>query len=98
MTPHTGKPAIDLARSHIPQDLRAEAYWWVRADGYRGSQVFYDGERDGIHWWHFGNGDRVYIKSKPRAMSNEEVERMDIAMRRYYATERERMLKVGELR
>lgn len=69
----------------------------MRADGTHGKHVHYDGEHNGIHHWRLG-GDRVYLKSKPASMSNEEVEKLDIAMRRYQALERERMLHVGELR
>lgn len=96
-TNYTGRSALDLARDNTPADLRAEAYWLVWADGRRGTDIVYDGERDGIHWWLLG-GSQAYLKSKPKPMSEEDHERLEASLRVYYARERERMLKVGELR
>lgn len=86
-----GHTAFDLAREHIPADLRAEAWWWVRADGTHGKKVHYVGEEHGIHHWLLGT-DKVYLKSKPKSMSNEDVEKLEKAMRWYYERERERMV------
>lgn len=93
-----GKSALDLYRDKTPDDIRREALFWIQADGSRGSQVFYSGVENGMHHWQTVDGHKMRLRSTPTPMSRDDEERMNASLRGYFAMERERMLKVGELR
>lgn len=93
MSQYEGKSAYDLARETTPEDIRREAYWWVRGDGHYGTQTFYAGLCHGMHSWrHLSQDDVVVIKDVGADLTNEEVARMESAMKRYNEREHEQMV------
>lgn len=87
-----GRTALDLTKSDVPADLRAEAYWWVGADGNRGQRIYYVGEKHGIHAWQTDPDTQFYLRSKPRGMDAESEKQLNHWMRRYNERQHEQMV------
>lgn len=86
-----GKSALELTRSETPDEIRAEAFWWTRADGTRGTRIYYDGEEHGIHWWRAGQS-RFHLRSRPKLMDDYDVQKLEQWMSRYYEQQHEQMV------
>ena len=87
-----GKTALDLTKSDTPPDIRAEAHWFVRADGNRGQRLTYAGERNGIHVWQVNSMTQMFLRSKPAHMSDEDTARLNRTMAWYQERQHKQMI------
>lgn len=87
-----GKSALELTKASTPKPLRSEAFWWTRADGNRGTRIWYSGEEHGIHWWQSNSTNKFSLRSLPPEMDEYDEQRLEQMMRVYYEREREEMI------
>jgi hypothetical protein len=87
-----GKTALDLTKSDTPADIRAEAYWFVRADGNMGQRLTYAGEQNGIHIWQVNSNTQMFLRSKPAHMSEEDTAKLNRTMAWYNERQHEQMI------
>ena len=82
---YTGFTALELILELTPRKIKEEAIWWAHTDGLKGHTIKYLGSAHGMRIWETSDGTRVRLRAKPTPLSREENERIEAAVKVWYA-------------